>query len=45
MLTHYSSLNRKLGQGAIDPTGVGANRLRREGLLKEEGFELRVKLM
>ena len=27
--------------GAREPTGVGANRLRREGLIKEEGFELK----
>jgi len=35
--------NRKLGQGASEPTGVGANRLRRKGLFKEKSFKLRVK--
>ena len=38
-------MNRKLDQGAREPTGVGANWLRRKGLIKEEGFEIRVKLM
>jgi len=30
---------------AREPTGIGANRLRRKGLIKEIGFEFRVKQM
>ena len=40
-----NEMKLKLGQGPREPIGVGVNRLRRKGLIKAEGFELKVKLM
>jgi len=36
---------RWLDHGAREPTRVGTNRLRGKGLIKDKGFEFKVKLM